>query len=212
MAEHSRYQQGIIRRAYEHKDTIALQRLSEIVSDLYVAEGGKGVKKLWDSARTALVKLVPNDPRVAKVLASRDVSALAKLITELSADARSGKEQVSGEDDAGPVVQEGSLSREPVAPAEAAPEAPEAARPGSHVDTSPPTADECKRAMKAFRKRLKLKRLDDESKLGRSPLSSGKASQTVAIMAPREFRPAVWEELVKQGKLRKSGSFYELLE
>ena len=86
------------------------------------------------------------------------------------------------------------------------------ARQHAPEDTSPPTADECKRAMKAFRKRLKLKRLDDESKLGRSPLSSGKASKTVAIMAPREYRQAVWDELVNQGKLKKSGAFYELVE
>lgn len=205
MAEYSRYQQGIIRRAYEHKDTIALQRLSEVVSDLYVAEGGTGVKKLWDSARMALVKIAPEDPRVAKVLASRDVAALAKLVTELSADVRAGKAQPD-EDEAGPVVQAGALTQKPVTPAGAT-------RPGSRTDdASPPTAEECKRAMKAFRKRLKLKRLDDESKLGRSPLSGGKASQTVAIMAPREYRQAVWDELVNQGKLKKSGSFYELVE
>ena len=37
--EYSRYQRGVIQRYYEHADTIALQKLSEIVSDLYLAEG-----------------------------------------------------------------------------------------------------------------------------------------------------------------------------
>ncbi len=201
---HSKYQQGIIRRAHDHKDTIALQRLSEVVSDLYVAEGGKGVKKLWDSARTALVKLAPDDPRVAKVLASRDVSELAKLVSSLSAAARASTQDAEeGED--GPIVQPGSLRPN-------SPPRPDRTYIPPPEDTSPATAEECKKAMKAFRKRLKLKRLDDESKLGRSPLSGGKASQTIAIMAPREYRQAVWDELVKQGKLRKSGSFYELSE
>jgi hypothetical protein len=71
--------------------------------------------------------------------------------------------------------------------------------------------------MKAFRKRLKLTRLDEESKLGRTgnPMSGGKRSDVVAIMPPRgpEYPPAVWDELVKQGRLRRSsGGFYELAE
>jgi len=36
-----------------------------------------------------------------------------------------------------------------------------------------PTDEELKRAFKAFKKRLKLTRLDDESRLGRSPLTGG---------------------------------------
>jgi hypothetical protein len=68
--------------------------------------------------------------------------------------------------------------------------------------------------MKAFRKRLKLTRLDEESKLGRTgnPMSGGKKSGVVAIMPPRDYPQAVWDELVRQGKLRRSGAFYELVE
>ncbi|TVQ52398.1 MAG: hypothetical protein EA377_10450 [Phycisphaerales bacterium] len=77
----------------------------------------------------------------------------------------------------------------------------------------PPSSEELKSAMKKFRKRLKLKQLDDESKLGRSPLTSGKQAPKMAILAPREFPPAVWEELERQGKLRsRGGGFYELAE
>ena len=69
-----------------------------------------------------------------------------------------------------------------------------------------------KRAMKAFRKRLKLTRLDEESKLGRSPLTGGRSSGVVAITPPNQYPIAVWEELVKQGKLKKSGTgFYALV-
>jgi hypothetical protein len=70
-----------------------------------------------------------------------------------------------------------------------------------------------KRAMKAFRKRLKLTRLDQESKLGRSPLTGGKKSAIVAIQAPYGYDQEVWQELVKQGKLKDAGrGFYELAE
>ncbi len=67
--------------------------------------------------------------------------------------------------------------------------------------------------MKAFRKRLKLTRLNEESKLGRNPLTSGKKSQVVAIMPPRQYPAEVWQELVRQGRLKDTGSgFYELID
>jgi len=76
-----------------------------------------------------------------------------------------------------------------------------------------PTKDQLKAALKAFRKRLKLSRLDEESKVTRRPTTSGQGSSIVAIMPPDQFPPAVWDELVRQGKLKKSGQgTYELLE
>ena len=76
-----------------------------------------------------------------------------------------------------------------------------------------PSAEELKRAYKAFKKRLKLTRLDDESQLSRRPVTGGKPSGVVAITPPNQFPPAVWEELVRQGKLKKAGhGTYELLE
>jgi len=67
-----------------------------------------------------------------------------------------------------------------------------------------------KSALKAFKKRLKLTALDDDSRLGKGPFSSG--SQGVyAITPPSQFPKEVWEELVRQGKLRNSGhGLYEL--
>ena len=70
-----------------------------------------------------------------------------------------------------------------------------------------------KRAMKAFRKRLKLTRLNEESKLGRNPLTSGKKSDIVAIMPPHQYPEAVWQELIRRGRLKDAGNgFYELVE
>ena len=76
-----------------------------------------------------------------------------------------------------------------------------------------PSAEEQKRALKAFKKRLKLTRLEDESQLRRSPLSSGRSSGIVAITPPNQFPQAVWDELVRQGKLKAVGrGMYELIE
>jgi hypothetical protein len=67
-----------------------------------------------------------------------------------------------------------------------------------------PTPEELKGALKAFKKRLKLTRLDNESRLSKSPLT-GHASDIVAISPPNQYSQAVWDELVRQGKLRKAG-------
>jgi hypothetical protein len=78
-------------------------------------------------------------------------------------------------------------------------------------ETSPtpppaPTPEDLKRAYNAFKKRWKLTRLDYESRIGKSPLSSGAKNTIVGIAAPREFPKAIWEELVKQGRLKHAGS------
>ena len=79
----------------------------------------------------------------------------------------------------------------------------------SSPDTAPPTGpspQELKSALKAFRKRLKLTQLDDQSRLGYGPMTGGQQSSIVAITPPDQFPAAVWEELARQGKLKRAGS------
>jgi hypothetical protein len=74
-----------------------------------------------------------------------------------------------------------------------------------------PTDEELKKAMKAFKKRLKLTQLDDESRLGRSPLSGGGSSGIESIVPPREFSQEIWDELVRRGRLSKDAEgFYRI--
>lgn len=68
-----------------------------------------------------------------------------------------------------------------------------------------PDKEELKRAMSAFKKRLKLYRQDDESKLGGRGLTGGRVSGIVGVKLPDGFPPEVWEELVKKGKLHPEG-------
>ena len=76
-----------------------------------------------------------------------------------------------------------------------------------------PSKEELRLAMKAFRKRLKLTRLDDESRMGYGATSSGQQSGIVAITPPNQFSKAVWQELSKQGKLKHDGGgLYSLVE
>lgn len=85
---------------------------------------------------------------------------------------------------------------------------PEAAPPPADV----PDAETCRKAMQAFRKRLALTVLDEESKLGRSPLTKGSEGGRAAITPPDEWPLAVWQELARQGRLKDIGhGFYELV-
>jgi hypothetical protein len=62
-----------------------------------------------------------------------------------------------------------------------------------------------KSAFNAFKKRWKLTVLDEESRVGRGPMSSGQKSTIAGIAPPDQFPTEVWEELVKQGKLKRAG-------
>ena len=74
-----------------------------------------------------------------------------------------------------------------------------------------PTKQELKAAMKAFRKRLKLTCLDDQSKIGVGPMSSGQQSSIVGITPPNQYPQSVWEELARRGRIKYSGNGqYEL--
>ena len=75
------------------------------------------------------------------------------------------------------------------------------------------TKETLKRAMKAFRKRLKLSRLDEESKLGHDPLSKGQRSRIMAVQPPEQYPLEVWERLAELGRLKSLGQgLFEIVE
>ncbi len=68
-----------------------------------------------------------------------------------------------------------------------------------------------KKALRAFRKRLKLTRLADESRLGVGPMTSGRKADFDAIMPPHQYPSEVWESLVAEGTLRQVGRGFYML-
>ena len=83
-------------------------------------------------------------------------------------------------------------------------------QPSSPSDS--PSTEELRRALKAFKKRLKLARLDDESALGHGPMSSGRDSGIVAVRPPTQYPKPVWDKLVEQGRLKYAGQgLYQLV-
>lgn len=76
----------------------------------------------------------------------------------------------------------------------------------------PATEDELKKALKAFKKRMKLTQLDDDSRLGHGPMSSGGKSSIVSIQPPTGFGREIWEEMAEKGILKRDGGgFYALI-
>jgi hypothetical protein len=80
--DYSPYQQKIIKRYYGNQDTIQRQRLAELVTELYLADGMKR-QRAWKSAVAAMQKLgVPNS-RIDHVVTQNDPALLAQVVKEL---------------------------------------------------------------------------------------------------------------------------------
>ena len=82
--KYSKHQQKIIKNYYENRESISLQRLSELVTELYLAEG-KGREKQWKYIVGALQKLGLPAERIEHLRKKDDPALLAKLVEELMA-------------------------------------------------------------------------------------------------------------------------------
>ena len=84
MAEFSDHQRKIIGRYYDNRELIDNQRLSELVADLYLAQGKKRAK-LWQTAHELMLRLKVPESRVEHVVASDDPAILAEVVNDLQA-------------------------------------------------------------------------------------------------------------------------------
>lgn len=167
------------------KDPTAIAaELEPLVGEI---EAGSG-DATWGSVHKILLKS-PIDPQdAARVITLRDVDGLRGLITQL----RTGNDADEATDAA---TSDAHAACDSASPASSIPD------------------DTLKKALRAFRKRVKLTRLDHESRLGHGPMSSGKKASFDGILPPREFPTEVWEALSDQGHLKRLGrGFYQLLD
>jgi hypothetical protein len=82
MAEYTPYQRKIIERYYKNLDAILVQRLSELATELYLAEGKKR-ERLWTQVEESLRKLEFPERRIAHLLQARDPELLVGILKEL---------------------------------------------------------------------------------------------------------------------------------
>jgi len=67
------------------------------------------------------------------------------------------------------------------------------------------------RALRAFKKQLRVTRLADESKLGGRYTSGGRKSQVDAMQPPADFPREIWKVLAREGKLKDTGGGFYML-
>jgi hypothetical protein len=82
MADFTPYQQKIIKRYYDNQDTIQLQRLAELVGELYLSEGRKR-QRVWASIVSAMQKLGVPQTRIDHLVSQDNPALVAQVVKEL---------------------------------------------------------------------------------------------------------------------------------
>ena len=78
----SKYQEGIVSRYYDHLDTIMLQKLGELVTELYLADTSAKQDRLWQRAHNAMTKLKVPPAIINHIMEKRDIEILAKNLQD----------------------------------------------------------------------------------------------------------------------------------
>jgi len=77
--QHSKHQQKIIKNYYDNREAISLQRLSELVTDLYLAEG-KARETKWKLSVWSLEILGMKPDLIAHLRKQDNRAMLAKVV------------------------------------------------------------------------------------------------------------------------------------
>lgn len=80
MENYSRFQQQAIKNFYNNRESIAYQRLGELVTELYLAEGKKR-QKLWEQITGHLEKLSVPPDQIAHLTSSDKPELLAQFLS-----------------------------------------------------------------------------------------------------------------------------------
>jgi len=79
---YSGYQKKVINNYYQNLDKIGLQRLGELVTELYLADTDKKKQRLWEQAQKAIEKLKIQPDIVNHIIQTKDVQILAKNLQD----------------------------------------------------------------------------------------------------------------------------------
>jgi hypothetical protein len=82
MADLTPYQQKIVKRYYDNLESLSLQKLAELVSDLYLTTGKKR-QRVWENLESLMQKLqVPQD-RIDHLKKQDNPALVAQLVKDL---------------------------------------------------------------------------------------------------------------------------------
>jgi hypothetical protein len=80
--EYTSYQKKAISNYYQNLDQIALQRLQELVTELYLADTDKKRQRLWDQVQKAIEHLKIQPVIAEHILKTKDVQVLARNLQD----------------------------------------------------------------------------------------------------------------------------------
>ena len=89
--EYTAYQKSVISGYYNNLDTIMLQKLSELVTELYLADTKAKKDRLWQRAQKAMIKLKIPPAIVDHIMEKQDVEILAKNLQDWQGGKNKGK-------------------------------------------------------------------------------------------------------------------------
>jgi hypothetical protein len=82
MPDFTPYQQKIIKRYYDNLEPMALQRLAELVGELYLSQGKKR-QRVWSNLESSMQKLGVPQARIDQLKSKDDPALVAELVKEL---------------------------------------------------------------------------------------------------------------------------------
>ena len=80
--QQSNYQDRVIRNYYQNRDDIMLQRLGELVTDLFLAEG-KAKSRIWKRVAEILEKLKVSKGEIQHLVRSDNPTLVANVLKKL---------------------------------------------------------------------------------------------------------------------------------
>ncbi len=82
MAEYTKFQQKVIKGYYDNREGVALQRVQELVTELYLSEGKK-LQKNWESLALHLPKLGVKQDVIDHLVKQGKPELVATLVKKL---------------------------------------------------------------------------------------------------------------------------------
>ncbi len=80
--ELSDYQRDVVSNYYANLDSICLQKLGELVTELYLADSDTRKKRLWQRVHKAMLNLKIPPAIIEHIMQKQDVQILAKNLDD----------------------------------------------------------------------------------------------------------------------------------
>lgn len=82
MPDYSSHQKKIINRYYDNRSNIMLEKLSDLVTELYLADSDKQRDRLWERVSAAMINLKVPAKTASHILTSRSPELLASHVKD----------------------------------------------------------------------------------------------------------------------------------